>query len=150
MADKSPRLAEFMPYRLSIASNAVSDLIAREYQNRFGLKIAEWRIMAVLGDVGSATQRELVTATRMDKVAVSRSVKALAARALIKRNPNAADGRSQYLQLTGTGRELYDEIMPHAVDMEKRLLSALTSGEQQLLADLLDRLMVQADEIAEH
>ncbi|WP_164116137.1 MarR family winged helix-turn-helix transcriptional regulator [Sphingorhabdus sp. Alg239-R122] len=149
MADKSPRLAEFMPYRLSIASNAVSDLIAREYQNRFGLKIAEWRVMAILGDVGSATQRELVTATRMDKVAVSRSVKALAARALIKRNPNAADGRSQYLQLSKTGHELYDEIMPHAVDMEKRLLSALTNGEQRALADLLDRLMVQADEIAE-
>ena len=45
-------LAEFLPYQLSITSNAVSDLIARSYQGRFGLKIPEWRVMAVLGEAG--------------------------------------------------------------------------------------------------
>ncbi len=147
MAQKPPRLAEFMPYRLSVASNAVSDLIAREYQSRFGLKIPEWRIMAVLGDVGSATQRELVDATRMDKVAVSRAVKALVARSLIKRKANSADGRSQYLHLTATGSELYDAIMPHALDMERALLSVLSADELAALGNLLDKLMARADDI---
>lgn len=47
-------LAEFLPYQLSITSNAVSDLIARAYRGRFALKIPEWRVMAVLGEVASA------------------------------------------------------------------------------------------------
>ena len=63
-------LGEFLPYQLSITSNAVSDLIARSYRGRFGLKIPEWRVMAVLGEKGSATQRELVAAQQA--IAVTR------------------------------------------------------------------------------
>ena len=45
------RLAGFLPYQLSVASNAVSDLIAERYRKRFALKIPEWRVMAVLAAV---------------------------------------------------------------------------------------------------
>ena len=45
-----PRLKEFVPYLLSITSNAVSGRIALEYRQRFGLSVPEWRVMAVLGD----------------------------------------------------------------------------------------------------
>ena len=34
------RLDDFLPFRLSVASNAVSGVIARAYQRRFGLKVA--------------------------------------------------------------------------------------------------------------
>ena len=49
------RLAGFLPYQLSVASNAVSDLIAERYRKRFALKIPEWRVMAILGDHGAAS-----------------------------------------------------------------------------------------------
>jgi len=106
------RLADFMPYQLSVTSNAVSRLIAEQYQARFGLKIAEWRVMAVLGDIGSATQRELAEATLMDKVAVNRACKVLEDRALIEREPNSQDGRSHLLTLTGAGHSIHREVMP--------------------------------------
>src|SRR3546814_4759992 len=50
MAAKKLNLDNFLPYRLSIASNVLSSRIAAEYENRFGLKIPEWRLMAVLGE----------------------------------------------------------------------------------------------------
>jgi DNA-binding MarR family transcriptional regulator len=118
-------LAEFLPYQLSITSNAISDLIARAYRGRFALKIPEWRLMAVLGEVSSATQRELVAATAMDKVTVNRASKALEDRALIARAPNAADGRSHHLALTETGRELYERIVPLALSVEADLLDSI-------------------------
>ena len=85
-------LDEFLPYQLSTASNAVSDLIASEYKSRFGLKIPEWRVMAVLGTRGASTQRHLVEATLMDKVTVNRAVKTLVDRALLERSPNRMAG----------------------------------------------------------
>jgi DNA-binding MarR family transcriptional regulator len=97
-------LGEFLPYQLSITSNAVSEFIARSYRGRFGLKIPEWRVMAVLGERASATQRELVAATQMDKVTVNRASKALVERGLIGRAPNETDGRSHHLALTPVGR----------------------------------------------
>jgi DNA-binding MarR family transcriptional regulator len=137
-------LAEFLPYQLSITSNAVSDLIARSYRGRFALKIPEWRVMAVLGEVVSATQRELVAATAMDKVTVNRASKALEDRGLIGRAPNAADGRSHHLALTETGRELYEQIVPLALSVEAELETILGPSEAKVLEAMLEKLRAQA------
>ena len=137
---ETTRLARFVPYLLSITSNAVSERIAREYHSRFGLKIAEWRIMAVLGDTGEATQRELTELTVMDKVAVNRAVKALAERGLVDRAPKRSDGRSHMLELTGTGRELHDEILPLALGLEERMLDGLDGAEREALVSALAKI----------
>ena len=147
MAQPKLVLAEFLPYQLSITSNAVSDLIARAYRGRFALKIPEWRLMAVLGEVESATQRELVAATAMDKVTVNRASKALEERGLIGRAPNAADGRSHHLALTGTGRELYDQIVPQALAIEAELEKILGSGEARALQAMLAQLRARVAEL---
>ena len=144
MPSTSTRLADFMPYRLSVTTNAVSDLIAGEYRARFGLKVPEWRVMAVLGDLGSRTQRELVGATRMDKVAVNRACKVLEERGLVSRSPNARDGRSHHLELTAQGRAMFDEIMPLALDMEKRLFACLSRSETDALKTSLGKLLDRA------
>jgi DNA-binding MarR family transcriptional regulator len=137
-------LSNFLPYQLSITSNAVSDLIARSYHGRFGLKIPEWRVMAVLGERASVTQRELVAATAMDKVTVNRASKALVERGLIGRAPNETDGRSHHLALTAVGRELYDQIVPLAVSVEAELETVLSADEARVLADILERLRAKA------
>lgn len=133
-------LARFLPYQLSIASNAVSDLIAGEYQVRFGLKIPEWRLMAVLGQGGALSQRDLVQATLMDKVTVSRATAALVERQLLVRMPSAHDGRSHQLQLSEAGASLYREIVPAALAMEAMVLAVLSDVERVNLADMLSRI----------
>lgn len=140
-------LAQFLPYQLSITSNAVSDLIARAYRGRFALKIPEWRVMAVLGEAASATQRELVASTAMDKVTVNRASKALEDRGLIGRAPNAADGRSHHLALTDTGRELYEQIVPMALSVEAELEKILGRGEAKALEKMLAQLRVRVIEL---
>lgn len=147
MAKSKLTLAEFLPYQLSITSNAVSDLIARAYRGRFALKIPEWRLMAVLGEVASATQRQLVAATAMDKVTVNRASKALENRGLIGRAPNAADGRSHHLALTDTGRELYEQIVPLALSVEADLEKILGSGEAKALEAMLAQLRARVAEL---
>jgi DNA-binding MarR family transcriptional regulator len=142
-------LAEFLPYQLSITSNAVSDLIARAYRGRFALKIPEWRLMAVLGERASATQRELVAATAMDKVTVNRASKALEDRGLIGRAPNAADGRSHHLALTPVGRELYEQIVPLALSVEGELEKTLDPDEAAILVRIMAKLRATAASLEE-
>lgn len=141
-------LDEFLPYQLSTASNAVSDLIASEYKSRFGLKIPEWRVMAVLGTRGASTQRHLVEATLMDKVTVNRAVKTLVERALLERSPNSADGRSHHLLLSGTGRDLYSQILPAAQAMDKKIMAVLSEEEKAELSAMLAKIKKSADTIA--
>ena len=138
------QLAEFLPYQLSVTSNAVSSLIAGRYRSRFGLKITEWRVMAVLGDAGAATQRQLAEATLMDKVAVNRACKVLEDRGLIARQPNADDGRSHLLELTGEGGAIHDEVMPLALESEAEVFSVLSEEEREQFRKTLRRLFEQA------
>lgn len=147
MAKAKLQLDKFLPYQLSITSNAVSDLIARSYRGRFGLKVPEWRLMAVLGEKPSATQRELGEATQMDKVTVNRATKALVERGLIGRAPNIADGRSHHLALSATGRELYEQIAPLALAMEAELEQILGDSETQALQQMLAKLRDKVGEL---
>ena len=135
-----PRLKEFVPYLLSITSNAVSGRIALEYRQRFGLSVPEWRVMAVLGDSGPLTQRDLTRQTVMDKVAVNRACKGLEERGLASRQPNAQDGRSHLLELTESGTRMHDEIMPLALEMERRLFSSFEPEEVAQFRSLLERV----------
>ena len=146
MPPKTLNLDHFLPYRLSIASNSLSCRIAAEYQSRFGLKIPEWRLMAVLGEGRPKTQRELVAATRMDKVTVNRAAKALADRNLIARQAHEADGRSHHLELTETGRSLYDAIVPAALATEARLESHISAAERATLMTILAKLTAAAED----
>ncbi|MEO6388307.1 MAG: MarR family transcriptional regulator [Croceibacterium sp.] len=135
-----PRLKEFLPYQLSVTSNAVSGRIALEYRTRFGLSVPEWRVMAVLGDSGRLTQRELTSLTLMDKVAVNRACKVLEERGLVSRQPNAQDGRSHLLELTAAGMDVHDEIMPLALEMERRLFARFSPDEVAQFRALLHRV----------
>lgn len=146
MKDQTP-LAEFLPYQLSITSNAVSGRIALEYRSRFGLSIPEWRAMAVVGDFGPLTQRDLTHLTLMDKVAVNRACKVLEDRGLARRRPNAADGRSHLLELTGEGRRMHDVIMPLAMEMERRLFAGFTEEERMTFSSLLRRVRDQVEDL---
>jgi len=141
-------LAGFLPYQLSVTSNAVSSLIAERYRKRFGLKIPEWRVMAVLGDAGRMTQRALTAATVMDKVAVNRAVKVLEERGLIDRVPNPGDGRSHLLMLTAEGRAIHGEVMPLARATEADLLSGFAADDEAMLRRLLARLRAGAERLA--
>lgn len=143
MTAKIRRLLDFLPYLMAVTSNAVSHRIASEYEAASGLRIPEWRVMAVLGDAGAMTQRDIVGATLMDKVAVNRACKALEDRDLIARKPNARDGRSHFLELTATGREMYDRVMAIAVQSEREIYSVLDEDERAQLKSLLSRLRQQ-------
>ena len=90
--------------------------------------------MAVLGDGGPLTQRELCQLTLMDKVPVNRACKALEDRGLAQRKPNERDGRSHLLELTAEGRAVHGRIMPLAEKIEEELFSSLSDEERVDLA----------------
>jgi DNA-binding MarR family transcriptional regulator len=119
-------LDAYLPYRLSVASNAVSGLISRAYQDRFGLSVPQWRLICVLAEDGAMTQGQLVARTVMDKVTVSRAAQGLIRRHLVARSEHHADARSHVLALSPQGTRLYAEIAPLALAYEQALIASET------------------------
>jgi DNA-binding MarR family transcriptional regulator len=142
------KLDGYLPYRLSVASNAVSRLIARAYEDRFGLTIPQWRLIAVLAEDGPLTQQAIGSRTVMDKVTVSRATQGLVNRKLVQRAPHDADGRSHRLALSKTGARLYSDVAPVALAYEARLLRQFDSSAVEGLKRLLLHLERAAEELA--
>jgi DNA-binding MarR family transcriptional regulator len=140
----SLKLDEFMPYRLSVTSNRVSSAIASEYQALFGLRIPEWRLIAVIAEGDGMTQQALGMATRMDKVTVSRAATALVERGLVERRPNPDDQRSHLLSLTAAGQLLYESVAPKALEMEARIFAGFSRQEIAVFRAMLERLEASA------
>lgn len=133
-------LETFLPYRLSVLSNTVSQAIAQIYEERFGLSVTEWRAMAVLGRYSGISAREVAMRTAMDKVAVSRAVARLMEKGLIERDTAEHDRRQSVLQLSTEGWAIYDQVAPLALEHEQRLLAHLDADEKRWLARILDKL----------
>ncbi len=142
-------LEHFLPYRLSVLTNTISGGIARLYAERFGLAIAEWRVMAVLGRFGPLSANQVCRRTAMDKVRVSRAVARLVARGLLARRADPHDRRRALLRLAPPGRAIHHQIVPLARAREARLLDALTPHERATLDRLLAKLQTRAEELAD-
>ena len=133
-------LKHFLPYRLSVLSNRISSAIAREYSQRFGLGVTEWRVMAVLGRNRGLSANQVAQRTAMDKVAVSRAVASLIAAGRLLREFDDNDRRRSVLRLSDAGYAVYDQVAPLALAFEKHVLDGMPGDERDLLFRLLDRL----------
>lgn len=138
------KLEKFLPYRLSVATNAVSARISQSYRKRFGLKVPEWRLIAILAEHDEMTPQDIGKAGELDKIMVSRAAAALIDRGLVTQRRNPQDGRSHFLRLTEDGRSLYNEVVPAALKLERELLADFSADDR----DLLDRLLRQIERAA--
>lgn len=138
-------LDRFLPYKLSVLNNRVSAAIARQYSQRFAISPAEWRVMAALGNTPGLSAREVAEKTAMDKVQVSRAVASLAEAGRLTRKPDSQDGRITRLALSAKGLAIYDEIVPMALALEVRLLSALSGEERKAFEIVVGKLMGQME-----
>lgn len=138
---QSPLVLEnFLPYRLSVMTNRISDALSRHYAERFGIGIPEWRVIANLGRHPGITANEVVERSAMDKVTVSRAVAALEKKQLVERRRDDGDRRKARLTLSKAGEKVYDEIVPLALGYERDLLAALTAEERVVLDRVISKL----------
>ena len=133
-------LDQFLPYRLSVLSNRISQDIAQLYQEQHQIGVTEWRVIAVLGRNPGLSARDVAERTAMDKVAVSRALANLDKRGLIQRETHGGDRRRSVLGLSPSGLAIHDDIAPKALAYEAKLLAAISTEERQALDRLLTRI----------
>ncbi len=137
-------LDAFLPFQLSVTANAVSELIASAYRSLFGLKVAEWRVLAIVAQSPGLSSAAICGRAELDKITVSRAVTALVARGLVASGDQPNDRRAHRLQLTPAGETLYGAVVPAALALERRVVGCLSAGEQAQLTDLLARVRAAA------
>ena len=140
MSDTKLELDGFLPYRLNLLANVVSQGLSTIYAERYGFGIPEWRIIATLGQFETMTAKQIGAHSHMHETKVSRAVGSLLQRRLIQRRINRQDLREAFLSLTREGRIIYDDLVPVAQRFAAELSAGFTPQEQAQLDTLLRRL----------
>lgn len=130
----------FLPYRLNVAAARLSAEFAKHYKARFGLSVAEWRVLVHLLSAGDVSVREIEKRTNLEKSKVSRAAARLEAGGLIAKAINTEDKRLVKMALTLTGTALMRELIPVAERFQKQLEAELGDALKGLDAGL-DRLL---------
>ncbi|MBR1123921.1 MarR family transcriptional regulator [Bradyrhizobium lablabi] len=139
-------LLKFVPFRLNRLAAEVSSALSVEYQERYGLDIPEWRVLATLGFRKDACSAQYIAhCTRTHKSTISRAVTSLMQRKLIERAENADDRREFRLQMTPKGKTLYEELIPQLLRREQEILSCLSPQERKDFAALLGKIEKSLD-----
>jgi DNA-binding MarR family transcriptional regulator len=142
-SDKGLRLDlfRFVPFRLNRLAAEVSAALSGEYQERYGLDIPEWRVLATLGFRNDACSAQYIAhCTRTHKSTISRAVTSLMTRQLVERVENEDDRREFRLRMTRKGKALYEQLIPRLLRKEQEIMSCLSAQEQKDFAHLLGKI----------
>jgi DNA-binding MarR family transcriptional regulator len=134
-------LTSFLPYLVNVLASGASARLAASYQDRFGISIPEWRVIAHLAQHEKVSVREIFRRVDMDKSKVSRAAARLERGGYIENRENAGDRRLVALSLTRKGRRLYESIVPLALAYEREFAAALTAEEEAVFRAMLGRLI---------
>jgi DNA-binding MarR family transcriptional regulator len=139
-------LFRFVPFRLNRLAAEVSAALSSEYQERYGLDIPEWRVLATLGFRNDACSAQYIAhCTRTHKSTISRAVTSLMKRQIIERVENEDDRREFRLRLTRKGATLYEELIPRLLRKEQEILSCLSAQERKEFALALGKIEKHLD-----
>lgn len=137
-------LDDFIPYKLSVVANRVSQSIGRLFEAQFNLQMPEWRILMALYAYGTLSFIEVVERTSMDKARVSRAQRRLVDLKMITLQNDPNDGRRIFLSITRDGAKMCKSILPEAARTQVWFLASLSNAEQLQLDIILNKLMVRS------
>ncbi len=144
MADNAPLpefdLARFTPYRLAVAAERTSEELARQYRERFGISIPEWRVLVHLAQpldgAETVSVRDIEARVAMEKSKVSRAASRLEAAGYVAKTVDGGDRRLVHLALTAEGRDLMAQILPLARAYQREVEARLGAAFAELEAGL--------------
>lgn len=140
-----PRLLRgLISHRVLVLSNTLALAAARYYPRRFGIRLAEWRVIDALHAGRGITANQISLWLKTDKAWVGRSVEGLIGAGYARRRPDPEHGRRQLLTLTKKGERTYRAIAAAARRRNENLLAGFARGERAALEGALADLQASA------
>jgi DNA-binding MarR family transcriptional regulator len=130
-----------------ILSNRIGRAFYSEVETKFGVTIAEWRVMLTLASEPGVSAAEITNSWAMEKMSVNRAIQRLIDNGNVSRSRDPEDGRSYRLSLTAKGRKLYARIAPAANKRYTEIISSVSAEELDIVVAALQKMIVRAEEL---
>lgn len=131
----------YAPFLLNAVASAWQRKTSAIYRRKFNLGIVDWRVMAMLNIEPNITANRVCEVIRLDKAAVSRSLKLLNERALADFEASASDPRKRRWKLTAKGLEAHGEFLAIALACEADMISGVDPVELETFLKVMRRML---------
>ncbi|MDW3179021.1 MAG: MarR family transcriptional regulator [Acidimicrobiia bacterium] len=135
-------LTGYLPYLLRQADQTLS---APFYAvlTRYGVARSEWRVLAVLQELGELSVADLAVHALSPQPTVTHAVRRLEQQNLVIRTLGTHDKRQRFVSMTPTGATLTTSLMAEAKRLETDLLA--NAGDLSSLVQQLTDLLVAVE-----
>lgn len=134
--------------RLLNFSSGATNRLCRAMLAEHELQLAQWVVLSALWRADGLSVGELARYSGNEVPAASRIVDRMEASGLVRRRPDADDGRAVRVRLTRKGRAL-DGLANFHEHVNERLLAGFTGEEAATLFALLERVLENARHAAD-
>ena len=106
----------------------------------FGLRVPEWRALAALYARQRCTMSELADLSTIDRTTLTRTIDRMQGAGWLSRLADSDDMRVTRLELTASGRKLFEKIWPTVARLNELALAGLSKADVQHLHKLLEQM----------
>ena len=117
---------------------------------KFGLRVQDWRALAMMHYRKRSSLTELADAANFDQATLSRTIHRMVRNKLIARLSDAADMRVRRLVLTPEGEKLIAEVLPVINELNRTAMERLPDWGGPLLCWALKEMQASLDENLKH
>jgi DNA-binding MarR family transcriptional regulator len=132
---------DHLPYRLLLLARMIDRRSARELQ-KFGLSLAEWRVLAFVGAAGPASASKIGKFGEIDRAEISRAVGRLEATGLIERRPDESHRKRFIISATSAGESLFREVREERRHFFQGMTRNLSQAEREIMDKCLENMAI--------
>ena len=143
-----PRLLRgLLSHRVLVLSNTLARAAARYYPRRFGVRLAEWRVIDALHAGRGISANQISQWLQTDKAWVGRSVERLIAAGYVRRRPDPEHGRRLLLTLRPKASAPTPPSLPPLSAATTMCSRRSPPRSARILERILGKLQARADEM---
>jgi homoprotocatechuate degradation regulator HpaR len=128
-----------LPMALLRAREAVMDNF-RPMLTQYDVTEQQWRVMRVVAEAGKLDASDVAKRASILAPSLTRIIRALEERKLIKRLKDTVDGRRVILEITPLGLKLIQTALPQSAAIYDKLEHEIGAEKLNLLLDMLDEI----------
>ncbi|MGI9874731.1 MarR family winged helix-turn-helix transcriptional regulator [Vibrio chagasii] len=124
--------------------NVIANKASKDFDlelKKHGLTIALWPTLMCLWEEEGVTQRDIAEKSKVENSTTTRTLDKLEKLELVERRADPNSRRSFRIYLTEKGKALEEVLIPIPVKLNKELMEALNTDEQQQMIGLLKKMV---------
>ena len=134
-------------YRINQLRAKGGGVVLRYCEGKFGITRREWVILAILSTEEVINSSALASRADLTPPATSKAVSSLLTKGLLERNVDPQNRRVARINISTSGKDVYEQILPIVISINKYILEPISKDEIELLDSMLERMQQQANKL---